>query len=54
MKMGDFRSRIDPKPPLNEETEKENLERAVDRRQRVKTNWSLIITIVDRLIKKLY
>jgi hypothetical protein len=27
MEMGDFRSRIDPKPPLNEETVKENLER---------------------------
>jgi len=27
MKMGDFRSRIDPKPPLNEETVRENLER---------------------------
>jgi len=27
MKRGDFRSRIDPKPPLNEETVKENLER---------------------------
>jgi len=27
MKMGDFRSRIDPKPPLNEEIERENLER---------------------------
>jgi len=26
MKMGDFRSRIDPKPPLNEKTERENLE----------------------------
>jgi len=25
--MGDFRSRIDPKPPLNEETGRENLER---------------------------
>jgi len=25
--MGDFRSKIDPKPPLNEETERENLER---------------------------
>jgi len=27
MKIGDFRSKIDPKPPLNEETRKENLER---------------------------
>jgi len=27
MKRGDFRSRIDPKPPLNEETGKEILER---------------------------
>jgi len=27
MKKGGFRSKIDPKPPLNEETEKENLER---------------------------
>jgi len=27
MKRGDFRSRIDPKPPLNENTERENLER---------------------------
>jgi len=27
MKRGDFRSRIDPKPPFNEETERENLER---------------------------
>jgi len=27
MKRGDFRSKIDPKPPLNEETEKENLKR---------------------------
>jgi len=27
MKRGDFRSIIDPKPPLNEETERENLER---------------------------
>jgi len=27
MKRGDFRSRIDPKPPLNEETQRENLER---------------------------
>jgi len=27
MKRCDFRSRIDPKPPLNEETERENLER---------------------------
>jgi len=26
MKRGDFRSRIDPKPPLNEETVRENLE----------------------------
>jgi len=26
MKRGDFRSKIDPKPPLNEETVKENLE----------------------------
>ena len=25
--MGDFRSRIDPKPPLNEETERKNLEK---------------------------
>jgi len=27
MKSGDFKSKIDPKPPLNEETERENLER---------------------------
>jgi hypothetical protein len=27
MKRGDFRSRIDPKPPLNEETGGENLMR---------------------------
>jgi len=27
MKRGDLRSRIDPKPPLNEEIEGENLER---------------------------
>jgi len=27
MKMGDFRSKIDPKPPINEETGRENLER---------------------------
>jgi len=27
MKRGDFRSRIDPKPPLSEETVRENLER---------------------------
>jgi len=27
MKKGDFRSRIDPKPPLNEETGKKKLER---------------------------
>jgi len=27
MKMSDFRSRIDPKPPLNEETGRENLKR---------------------------
>jgi len=27
MKMNDFRSRIDPKPPLNEENGRENLER---------------------------
>jgi len=27
MKMGDSRSRIDPKPLLNEETVRENLER---------------------------
>jgi len=27
MKKGDFRSRIDPKPSLNEETVRENLER---------------------------
>jgi len=27
MKMSDFRSRIDPKPPLNEETERKNLEK---------------------------
>jgi len=27
MKRGDFRSRIDPKPPLNEENGRENLER---------------------------
>jgi len=27
MKRGDFKSRIDPKPPLNEETVRENLER---------------------------
>jgi len=27
MKMSYFRSRIDPKPPLNEETGRENLER---------------------------
>jgi len=27
MKMGDFRSKIDPKPPLNEETVRENLGR---------------------------
>jgi len=27
MKMSDFRSRIDTKPPLNEETVRENLER---------------------------
>jgi len=27
MKMSDFRSKIDPKPPVNEETERENLER---------------------------
>jgi hypothetical protein len=26
MKMGDFRSKIDPKPPLNEEVGRENLE----------------------------
>jgi len=27
MKMGDFRSKTDPKPPLNEETGRENVER---------------------------
>jgi hypothetical protein len=27
MKRDDFRSRIDPKPPLNEENGRENLER---------------------------
>jgi len=27
MKMSDFRSIIDPKPPLDEETERENLEK---------------------------
>jgi len=27
MKRDDFRSRIDPKPPINEETIRENLER---------------------------
>jgi len=27
MKRGDFRSRIDPKPPLNEEIVRENLEK---------------------------
>jgi len=27
MKMSDFRSKIDPKPPINEETERENQER---------------------------
>jgi len=27
MKRGDFRSRIDPKPPLNEKMVRENLER---------------------------
>jgi len=27
MKKGGFRSRIDPKPPINEETGRENLER---------------------------
>jgi len=27
MKMGDFRSKIDPKPPLNEEVGSENRER---------------------------
>jgi len=27
MKRGDFMSRLDPKPPLNEESERENLER---------------------------
>jgi hypothetical protein len=27
MKSGDFRSKIDPKPPLNEEAGRENLER---------------------------
>jgi len=27
MKRGDFRSRIDPKPPLNEGTVRENLEK---------------------------
>jgi len=27
MKKGGFRSRIDPKPPLNEKTGRENLER---------------------------
>jgi len=27
MKMGDFRSRIDPKPPLNEKSERKNLKR---------------------------
>jgi len=27
MKRGDFRSKIEPKPPLNEETVRENLER---------------------------
>jgi len=27
MKRRDFRSKIDPKPPLNEETVRENLER---------------------------
>jgi len=27
MKRGDFRSKIDPKPPLNEETIRENLEK---------------------------
>jgi len=27
MNMGDFRSRIDSKPPFNEETVRENLER---------------------------
>jgi len=27
MKMGDFRSRIEPEPPLNKETIRENLER---------------------------
>jgi len=27
MKRGDFRSKIDPKPPLNEEIVRENLER---------------------------
>jgi len=27
MKRGDFRSKIDSKPPLNEETRRENLER---------------------------
>jgi len=27
MKRGDFRSRIDPKPPLNEKFRRENLER---------------------------
>jgi len=27
MKRGDFRSRIDPRPPLNVETGRENLER---------------------------
>jgi len=27
MKRGDFRSRIDPKPPLNGKSERENLKR---------------------------
>jgi len=27
MKMGDFKSKIDPKPALNKENERENLER---------------------------
>jgi len=27
MKIGDFRSRIDPKPPRNEKSKRENLER---------------------------
>jgi hypothetical protein len=27
MKRGDFKSKIDPKPPLNEEVGRENLER---------------------------